>query len=105
MYTLFFPEFFVKNYKPQVRLQRDKVNNKEYHSLAFTTMQLPCFNYYRHIFYSARIKIVPLNIYQLLTPIGLAFWIMDDGSRQGSGLHISVYGFSNEDVALLCHYL
>jgi len=61
-------------------------------------MQLPCFNYYRHIFYSARIKIVPLNIYELLTPIGLAFWIMDDGSRQGSGLHISVYGFYNEDV-------
>jgi len=23
---------------------------------------------------------------------------MDDGSRQGSGLHISIYGFSNEDV-------
>ena len=23
---------------------------------------------------------------------------MDDGSRQGSGLHISVYGFSNTDV-------
>ena len=23
---------------------------------------------------------------------------MDDGSRQGSGLHISVYGFSNQDV-------
>jgi len=23
---------------------------------------------------------------------------MDDGSRQGSGLHLSVYAFSNEDV-------
>jgi len=23
---------------------------------------------------------------------------MDDGSRQGDGLHISVYAFSNEDV-------
>ena len=23
---------------------------------------------------------------------------MDDGSRQGDALHISVYGFSNEDV-------
>jgi hypothetical protein len=34
----------------------------------------------------------------LLTPRGLAFWIMDDGSKQGSGLHISVYGFSNTDV-------
>ena len=25
-------------------------------------------------------------------------WKMDDGSRQGSGLHISVYGFFNIDV-------
>lgn len=43
-------------------------------------------------------KIVPSNIQELLTPRGLAFWIMDDGSRHGSGLHISVYAFSNEDV-------
>jgi hypothetical protein len=47
-------------------------------------------------------KIVPNNIYELLTPKGLAFYrsarIMDDGSRQGDGLHISVYAFSNEDV-------
>ncbi len=26
------------------------------------------------------LKIVPLNIYESLTAIGLAFWIMDDGS-------------------------
>lgn len=43
-------------------------------------------------------KIVPNNIKELLTPRGLAFWIMDDGSKQGSGLHISVYGFTDADV-------
>jgi hypothetical protein len=32
------------------------------------------------------IKIVPLNIGELLTPIGLALWIQDDGSRDGNGL-------------------
>ena len=43
-------------------------------------------------------KIVPNNIYELLTPKGLAFWIMDDGSRHGDGLHIGVYAFYNKDV-------
>lgn len=62
-------------------------------------MQLPCFNKYRELFYdSIKKNIVPENINDLLTPRGLAFLIMDDGSRQGNGLHISVYGFSNTDV-------
>ena len=50
------------------------------------------------MFYIANTKIVPYNIYELLTPVGLAFWIMDDGSKMGDGLHISVYAFSNEYV-------
>ena len=41
----------------------------------------------------------------LLTPVGLAFWIMDDGSRQGSGLHLNVYGFDNESVDRLLDVL
>lgn len=61
-------------------------------------MQLPCFNVFRENFYVLNVKKVPDNIYELLTLRGLAFWIMDDGSRHGSGLHISVYAFSNEDV-------
>lgn len=50
------------------------------------------------MFYLSNVKRVPDNIYELLTLRGLAFWIMDDEGRQGYGLHISVYAFSNEDV-------
>ena len=50
------------------------------------------------MFYLSNEKVVPNNIYDLLTIRGLAFWIMDDGSRHGEGLHISVYAFSNKDV-------
>lgn len=56
------------------------------------------FNEYKDKFYLENVKKVPCDIYQLLTLKGLAFWIMDDGSRHGDGLHISVYAFSNEDV-------
>ena len=59
----------------------------------------------REIFYIENIKKVPDNIYELLTLKGLAFWIMDDGSKHGSGLHLSVYAFSNEDVDKLIYTL
>lgn len=43
-------------------------------------------------------KVIPINIYSLLTPRGLAFWIMDDGSRHGNGLHLSTYNLSDEYI-------
>jgi hypothetical protein len=50
-------------------------------------------------------KIVPGNIMEILTPIGLAHWIMGDGSKQNFGLHLSVYAFTKEDVKLLIEVL
>lgn len=93
----FFHSFCAKDYITQTKVFRDKRTNKIYSSISFTTMQLPCFNVFRELFYVYNVKTVPNNIYELLTPKGLAFWIMDDGSKQGKGLHISVYAFSNVD--------
>ena len=97
VYSLF-TAFCANNYKPLHRVCRDKRTNKIYSAISFTTMQLPCFNVFRELFYLSNLKIIPNNIYELLTAKGLAFWIMDDGSKHGSGLHISVYAFSNDDV-------
>lgn len=63
----------LKDYTPQFRTILDKKTNKSYSSISFTTMQLPCFNEYRNLFYNLNVKIVPENIYDLLTPRGLAF--------------------------------
>lgn len=103
----FFHSFCAKDYITQTKVSRDKRTNKIYSSISFTTMQLPCFNVFRELFYgvASNVKTVPNNIYELLTPKGLAFWIMDDGSKQGKGLHISVYAFSNEDVDKLMFVL
>lgn len=94
----FFTPFCVKDYIPQTKVFRDKRTNKIHSSISFSTMQLPCLNVFRKFFYLSNVKTVPHNIYELLTAKGLAFWIMDHGSKQGKGLHISVYAFSNEDV-------
>nr|WDS46460.1 LAGLIDADG homing endonuclease [Cyathus striatus] len=52
-----------------------------------------------------RKKIVPSNILDLLTPIGLAYWIMDDGSIQNKGLHLNTYGFTPQEVVKLKYVL
>lgn len=73
----------------------------------FNTLTLPCFNYFNDIFYKNKLKIVPLNIYELLTPIGLAFWIMDDGTyhKRDKYLILCTDNFSNTDVLKLVFVL
>ena len=101
VYDLLKP-FISKEYKVKSRSFIDKRSNKTYSSILFATLTLPCFTFYKNLFYnSENKKIVPLNINQLLTPRGLAYWIMDDGSLQNKGLHLSVYAFSYDEVVLL----
>lgn len=97
-----FKPFISKEFKAKSRSFIDKKTNKIYSSISFSTLTLPCFTYYRNLFYNSQNKkIVPLNINKLLTPRGLAYWIMDDGSLQNKGLHLSVYGFTYDEVILL----
>lgn len=69
----FFLPFCANNYLPQSRIVRDNRTKKTYSAISFTTMQLPCFNEFRTMFYESNVKIVPHNISELLTPRGLAF--------------------------------
>ena len=72
----FFIPFCAKDYTPQMRVVRDNRTKKIYSAISFTTMQLPCFNVFREMFYPSNVKIVPNNIHELLTPRGLAFLIL-----------------------------
>ena len=69
----FFSPFCVKDYIPQSKIVRDNRTKKIYSAISFTTMQLPCFNVFKEIFYNLNVKRVPDNIYELLTAISLAF--------------------------------
>ena len=100
VFELFKP-YLSKDFNPKKRSFTDKRSNKKYSSVQFATLSLPCFNYYKELFYNENKKIVPSNIQNLLSPRGLAYWIMDDGSLQNKGLHLNTYGFSNQDVLKL----
>jgi hypothetical protein len=70
----FFVVYCANDYIPQSRLVVDNRTKKTYSAISFTTMQLPCFSEFRELFYDLnKKKIVPENIYELLTPRGLAF--------------------------------
>lgn len=101
----FFQIFCTQFYVPLVGKSGISKTGETLFKITFSTMALPCFNLIHSYFYDGITKIVPLNIYDLLTPIGLAFWIMDDGSRQNKGLHLSVYGFDSESVNRLLNVL
>lgn len=51
-------------------------------SYGFTTYSHGAFRFYGHQFYSKGSKTIPRILHRLLTPLSLAVWFMDDGSRK-----------------------
>ena len=56
-------------------------------------------------FYVNGKKVVPATIADILTPVGLAYWIMDDGVFTGTGLKIYTNAFSQDELNLLVEAL
>ena len=82
-----------------------KKTGKIRYSLSFSTLALPCFNELYESFYFEGKKIIPNNIVDFLTPVSLAYWIMDDGSFTGSGLKLHTNAFNLEELNLLVEAL
>lgn len=70
-----------------------------YKSLYFWTLRFPCLNEFYDIFYKNKVKIILNNLNKLLTPIGLAYWIVDDGGKSSYGQTVlHTRSFSKKDV-------
>ncbi len=77
-------------------------------TLRFATQYSSVFSPYGQMFYREKTKHVPLCIEQILTPLGLAIWYMDDGSvksSQSKGVYFNTQSFSVSDVDRLCDVL
>lgn len=67
---------------------------------------MPCFNYYHELFYMNKVKIIPSNIGTMLTPLGLAYWAMDDGGYDGvGGFRFFTNSYNKSEVELLISVL
>lgn len=82
-------------------VRKDKVN----FALFFRTRGLPCFSELRSLFYINKVKIVPSDIYNLLTPVALAHLIMGDGAAKQHGLIICTDSYKLVDVVRLMNVL
>lgn len=66
---------------------------------------MPCLTQFHSLFYVNKIKIVPQNIYELLTPVALAHLIMGDGAVIRHGLIICTNSYSIQDIIRLINVL
>ena len=83
-------------------------DNKIYFNLKFNTFTFPSLNFIFDNFYHLKIKNVPDDSFldTFLTPLALATWIMDNGSKEiKAGLLINTNSFSYSDVSRLCKFL
>ena len=93
---------FCKSYPKLVKTQ---IKGREFYGIEITTRALPCFTQLRDIFYRGRIKIIPENLYDLLTYEGLAHIIMGDGAFQFKGITLNLQAFTLKELILFINVL
>ena len=81
-----------------------RAGNRLY-ALQFFTRSMPCFTKLYYLFYPNGVKIIPEDIYNMLTPVALAHIIMGDGTAREYGLEICTNSYSLEDVVRLMNVL
>ena len=106
-YKLLKPLVFTE---PKVSYRYDPVKGKYPKSWWFRTIRHPLLTEIYNLFYEGDgyrtgRKIVPKTIARELSPLGLAAWIMDDGSYSRGNIDISTYSFTLADIDLLCTVL
>lgn len=87
------------------QLSSSKIGTKKYYSVVFGTINYPFLNELYDMFMINGHKCVPLDIFNELTPVALAHWIMCDGASAHGGLIICTDSFTIKDVVLLMNVL
>lgn len=85
-----------------------KTTGRSYQYYGFTTFAHEELFSYRELFYPNGKKVIPSNIDELLTPLGLTIWFMDDGSvksHQSKGRILNTHSFTSDEVESLCAVL
>ena len=88
-----------------IERKADPRTGKIYKSIYVRTLRFSCLNEYHSLFYKDKKKVIPLNIKDLLTPIGLAHLIMGDGFFYQGVVILCTESFSKEEQEILINAL
>jgi hypothetical protein len=80
------------------------LHKKTHYGLAFTTRSLPCITELYNMFYVEGKKVVPKNLFHLLTWEALVHWICGDGTYN-SGITLQTQCFTVEELVFIVNIL
>lgn len=83
------------------KVWHDPKRNKDHYSWYFHTQSDETLGYIHQLFYKNGMKILPKELSNLLEPLGLAVWYMDDGSNNGRDITLNTHCFSREEQEFL----
>jgi len=87
------------------KLDTTKINGKTFTGIYFSTRVYPCFTEWHNMFYKNNKKIVPLELYNLLDYEALAYWIMGDGTKSGTGIVLQTQSFTVKECVFIISVL
>lgn len=77
------------------------LNGKEFFGIYFQTRTYPCFTLLHSAWYLNKVKVLPSNIFEDLTPIALAVWAQGNGSKHNNGFNFHTQSFTLKQTVLL----
>jgi LAGLIDADG DNA endonuclease family len=86
-------------------LTSNQMRGKRFFGVVLFTRALPCFTVLYDRFYVAKPKVIPFDIFNLLTPVVLAYWIMCDGAARNKGIVLCTDSFNIPDIVRLMNVL
>ena len=78
-----------------------RLGDRRYPCVQFATRTHRDFSEWRARFYSSGRKAVPPDVADLLSPLALAVWLMDDGAADHFGATLQTHSFSEDEVEVL----
>ena len=101
LFDFFRTRGYCSNNLPVKVVSSQKFGDKFHDCYRFNTYAFSSLLDLYKLFYNSKKKVIPNNIEELLTPLALAIWIMDDGTFKSPGLRIATNCFTKQEVELL----
>jgi hypothetical protein len=87
-------------------LVKTKFKGSTFFGVSMVTRTLPCFTNLYDLFYKKKTKVVPSNLFDILTYEGLAHWICGDGTFvRGGGMRLQTQSFTVQECVFIINVL